>query len=307
MTQNCTKCGGELKAEGAGFKCIFCGAKFASAEELRPKRIPQPTPQTYSTAVPTNPKSDHGVNVFDGNINGVLEITWIDAQYKHSGSGFLISRDGYAITNTHVVTHENGKSCKQVSVRICGETTTADVIKLGDNKHGDGNGVDLALIKLARVPHNATVVKFEDFNNVKNGERVFVIGNSLGHGTCITSGIVSDKTRIVNGRMLLMTDCAINGGNSGGPIFNEKGLVIGAVVSGITSAEGMNFAIPSSTVIQFIQTVSSVSPMQQVPGGRFEGIRKKEKALAPCPRCGSWNTEAENGIFVCLDCDYEGG
>ena len=355
MTELCTKCGGELKTDGAGVKCIFCGAKFASAEELRPKRITQPTPQASPTAVPTNQKSDHGVDVFDTNINGVLEITWRDDQYKHSGSGFLISPDGYAITNTHVVTHENGKSCKQVSVHICGENTTADVIKLGDNNHGDGNGVDLALIKLTRVPHNATVVKFENFSNVKNGERVFVIGNSLGHGTCITSGIVSDKTRNVNGKMLLMTDCAINGGNSGGPIFNEKGLVIGAVVSGITSAEGMNFAIPASTVIQFIQNVSTVSPMQQIPeksnpyddptpyageykgpgtpppspipskpggrfwgigveppkqtipGGRFEGLRKKEKALAPCPRCDSWNTIVENGIFVCLDCDYEGG
>lgn len=70
-------------------------------------------------------------------------------------------------------------------------------------------------------------------------------------GVCLGRGIVSDRLRNVNGHMLLMTDCAINGGNSGGPIFNEQGRVIAAVVSGITSAEGMNFAIPSDTVLQF--------------------------------------------------------
>lgn len=354
MVESCTNCGGELKVEGSGFKCSFCGTKFASAEELHPGRAKPSIPQTAPIAIPTVSKSDHGVDVFDTNINGVLEITWSDGQYKHSGSGFLISPDGYAVTNTHVVTHENGKSCEQVSVRLCGETTTAIVLKLGDNKHGDGNGVDLALIQLSRVPRNATVVAFEDFNNVRSGERVFVIGNSLGHGTCITSGIVSDKMRNVNGKMLLMTDCAVNGGNSGGPIFNERGLVVGAVVSGIASAEGMNFAIPSSAVIQFIQNNSHLRPMQQnpkhdpcenptpyageykgpgtpppspvpptpggrfrgiganpptqvIPGGRFDGLQKREKAMAPCPKCHSWNTIVESGIFVCLDCDYEGG
>lgn len=318
MTENCTKCGGELKADGAGLKCIFCGAKFASAEELNPKHI---SPQTYPAAEPTNPGYSHGVDVFDANINGVLEITWIDDQYQYSSSGFLISRDGYAITNTHVVTHENGKSCKQVCVHICGETTTADIMKLGDRNHGDGNGVDLALIKLASVPHNATVVKFESFNNVKNGERVFVIGNSLGRGTCITSGIVSDRIRNVNGKMLLMTDCAINCGNSGGPIFNEKGLVIGAVVSGITSAEGMNYAIPSSTVVQFIQNVSNIRPLQQAPEteslyesseerGRSDGMYTGKPtppppptrpSIAPCPDCGSSATI--NGNFIICDDD----
>ena len=52
--------------------------------------------------------------------------------------------------------------------------------------------------------------------------------------------------------MLLMTDCAVNGGNSGGPMFDEKGLIIGTIVSGITGAEGMNFAIPANTVIDFV-------------------------------------------------------
>lgn len=258
MTDRCRQCGGMLKPQGTGFKCICCGTYFATLEELRPRTAAPASPYSYTESAPMPQKFDHGVDVFDMNINSVLEITWEDSQYKHSGSGFLISPDGYAVTNTHVVTHENGASCREVTVRMCGEWTTATVLSLGDNRHGDGNGDDLAIIKLSRVPASARVVHFERSANVRNGERVFVIGNSLGYGTCITSGIVSDRERNVNGKMLLMTDCAVNGGNSGGPIYNEKGLVIGAIVSGIPSAEGMNFAIPVDTVLAFIRSNSPV-------------------------------------------------
>lgn len=276
MSEMCRKCGGDLTPEGNGFKCTFCGATYASLDELRPKRrksapqesqpqaqqsqsqpISQPE-QTKTVVVPVIQQKDNGVDVFETNINGVLEITWSDEKSTHSGSGFLISQDGYAVTNTHVVTHDDGQSCQQVNVRLCGENMRADVIKLGDSNHGKGMGVDLALIKLARIPEKAKVVEFENFDNVRIGERVFVIGNSLGYGTCITSGIVSDKLRNVNGKMLLMTDCAINGGNSGGPIFNEMGRVIGAVVSGITAAEGMNFAIPCNVVLDFMKDAKMV-------------------------------------------------
>jgi len=257
MTEVCKNCGGDLKPIDGGYRCIYCGKKYGSLDELRPKATARSAVSNYSFGVPVEQRAEHGADVFASNVNGVLEITWTDSLYRHSGSGFLISTDGFAVTNTHVVTHENGQSCQRVNVRICGENTYADVIRLGDNKHGSGTGVDLALIKLHHVPANAKVIRFENFDNVRIGESVFVIGNSLGYGTCITGGIVSDRLRNVNGKMLLMTDCAVNGGNSGGPIFNERGLAIGAIVSGITSAEGMNFAIPSSTIGFFLKTAAN--------------------------------------------------
>ena len=270
MLETCRQCAGELKPVGSSYKCTCCGAVYESLEELHPERrsyqknsnpyygntaqVPFSNVQGMGApAYPNVEQYDHGVDVFDMNIKAVLEITWSDERCTHSGSGFLVSRDGYAITNTHVVTYENGRSCERVNVKICGQNVKADVIKLGDNLHGSGNGVDLALIKLNQVPQDAVTVTFENFNNVRNGERVFVIGNSLGYGTCITSGIVSDRSRTVDGERLLMTDCAVNGGNSGGPIFNEFGRVIGAIVSGIAGAEGMNFAIPADTVIGFMK------------------------------------------------------
>jgi S1-C subfamily serine protease len=267
MLEICIQCGGDIREDGNGYKCTCCGMKYASLDELRPQKTSyEKAPKmgnpgaSYGAAYEVE-QYDHGVDVFDMNVQAVLEITWTDERYVHSGSGFLVSRDGYAITNTHVVTYEDGRSCGRVNVKICGQNVKADVIKLGDNLHGSGNGVDLALIKLSQIPQGAVTVTFDNFERVRNGERVFVIGNSLGYGTCITSGIVSDRSRIVDGERLLMTDCAVNSGNSGGPIFNEMGRVIGAIVSGISGAEGMNFAIPADTVIKFMKD-NYMSPNQ---------------------------------------------
>ncbi len=250
----CKTCGGQMMLFGDIYHCPYCQNKF-DAGTLQKKLHASVNPT--AAADPKHASSESGVDVFEDNIDGILEITWSDERYKHSGSGFLISADGYAITNTHVVTHEDGKSCGIVQVRIKGRNTTASVVVLGDNMHGSGSGIDLALIKIANLPAGATVMEFEDFDKVKNGQKVYVIGNSLGYGTCITSGIVSDRLRNVDGHNLLMTDCAVNGGNSGGPIFNEAGQVIGAIVSGITGAEGMNFAIPSSHILQFIKSTGA--------------------------------------------------
>lgn len=238
---HCTSCGGDLISIGNYRYCTYCGNAYSNTGETKSKVEEKVDVKQFDT----------GANVFSENIRSVIEIRWTDGRALYSGSGFIISTDGYAITNTHVVTDENGEPCKSVSVSFGDTVSEAEVINLGDKHHGLGDGIDLALIKIKDYT-STNVVRFADFSNVQIGERVFVIGNSLGYGTCITSGIVSDKRRNVNGKMLLMTDCAINGGNSGGPMFNANGEVIAVIVSGIDGAEGMNFAIPIDDVISFI-------------------------------------------------------
>lgn len=286
----CKTCGGELVLVGDTYYCQYCENAYKA------QNVQGTDGENQITAVgsATRLSETSGVDVFENNIDGVVEIAWNDEKYKHSGSGYIISNDGYAITNTHVVTHENGESCNKVMVRIKNTETTANVITLGDNRHGRGNGIDLALIRLNSLPAGIKPMKFASFSNVKNGERVYVIGNSLGYGTCITSGIVSDKLREVDGSMLLMTDCAVNGGNSGGPMFNEKGEVIGTIVSGIDRAEGMNFAIPCDDVVNFIK--------KSAPAVKITRYGASSKA---CPRCGSTNTDLENGIYYCYNCENE--
>lgn len=245
----CKVCGGSLADIGGGnYRCTCCRATFSASDFA---------PAAAKRSSATKQDNSSGVDVFDNNIGGVLEISWVQGNVVHSGSGLIITPDGYAITNTHVVSFTDGRSCGSVNVKVCDENVKADVIRLGDDKHGDGNGVDLALIKLRKMPFNAKALTIADSDKVRNGENVYVIGNSLGYGTCITSGIVSDRARNHGGKVYVMHDCATNGGNSGGPLFNAQGNVIGVHVSSQTNngalAVGMKYAIPSRTAAEFIK------------------------------------------------------
>ncbi len=246
--RKCKVCDGGLNVIGSGtYECPYCFSRFTE-EDFDP--VPR-------ASAPTESRSNGGVDVFDRNKNGTAEIRANFPGSYSSGSGLLIDDRGYVITNAHVITNKAVPS-REVLVKVAGETIRASIVCLGDDKGGMGKGDDLALLKLERMPSKGVPVVFENFANVRIGEQVFVIGNSLGDGTCITSGIVSDKSRNINGKQLLMTDCAINGGNSGGPIFNSKGRVIGVIVSSRiqsdgSATEGMNYAIPISTVEAFLQ------------------------------------------------------
>ena len=243
---NCKNCGGPCNEIGGGkYECQFCGAVF-SAEVPRAR------------ATESVVRGDAGVDVFEKNIGGIFETCWTEGRIDHLGSGFVITDGGYAITNAHVVSYKDGRSCGKISVKLKDEEISASVVALGDDKHGMGNGIDLAIVKLSRIPFGMKVLKFANFADVRIGETVFVIGNSLGYGTCITRGIVSDKLRNVDGKMLLMYDCATNPGNSGGPVFNAKGEVIGVHVQGEplgggVKAQGMNYAIPANDAIAFLR------------------------------------------------------
>lgn len=251
--KTCDVCGGSCKELGGGkYKCNFCGATY-SEEDFAPK-------SSGSSSSQKAVAQKGGVDVFESSVGGVLEITWSSGNSLFSGSGLLITRDGYGITNAHVVVDDRNNAVDSVKVLIAGKSVTARVVGVGTptGERDYGRGDDLALIKLGSVPSTAKVLEFENYSNVRTGESVFVIGNSLGRGTCITRGIVSDRRRMVDGRPRLMTDCATNGGNSGGPVFNEQGKVVGvhvsaALLSDGEHADGMKYEIPSDVVIDFIK------------------------------------------------------
>lgn len=240
--KKCKLCGGNCVDIGNGkYQCDCCGNMFSEEDFTQKKRE-----ATRSESVQ---RGDVGAEIFDKNVNGVLEISMSCG----SASGYLITDDGYAITNSHAVSLDNGKSCGQCKVKVAGEAVAAKVIAMGteDNAKHCSND-DLALIKLSHIPFGATPLRLGDFDSVRTGERIFVIGNSLGAGTCITGGIISDKNR--HGQ--LMYDCPTNPGNSGGPVFNSEGKVIGTHVAGTSpngiKVQGMNIAIPCSAVKAFL-------------------------------------------------------
>lgn len=167
------------------------------------------------------------------------------AETASAGSGFIISSDGYIVTNYHVI-----KDAKTLTV------ITSDSTEYNATIIGYDHGNDFALIKI-----NATdlpAVKLGSSDDLIEGDQVVAIGNPLGELTnTLTWGIISGKDRDVATNTvisMLQTDAAINPGNSGGPLFNMKGEVIGITTAKVAgdNIEGLNFAIPIDDVKEMI-------------------------------------------------------
>lgn len=167
-----------------------------------------------------------------------------------SGSGIIISEDGYILTNNHIVNtsstssfYEVGKANK-VTVYLYNDETPYDATIIGTDEQ-----TDLAVIKIDKT--GLTAAELGDSDSVQVGEFSMAIGNPLGMQSSVTAGMISAIDRDVtdsDGKTykLIQTDAAINSGNSGGALVNSKGQVIGIntlKLSG-TGIEGMGFAIP---------------------------------------------------------------
>jgi serine protease Do len=166
------------------------------------------------------------------------------------GSGFIINEDGFLMTNFHVIEGET-----QISVEVyhvkggeLNRKSYKSVRIIAMNKFED-----LALLKIE--DKDAPKFKYVLMGNsdvLSVGERVFAIGSPLGLERTVTEGILSTKTRPLQGELYLQTTTQINPGNSGGPLFNMSGEVIGITNMKITFGEGLGFAIPVESVKFFL-------------------------------------------------------
>ncbi len=169
------------------------------------------------------------------------------------GSGFLIHPEGYLITNDHVIAGE-----RKISVTIFRHTETELIKDNYDNVRivATGGNVDLALLKIEGATGKTfPSVPLGRSEELRQGDRVFAIGNPLGLERSVSEGIVSLRNRIIQSRLHVQTTAEINPGNSGGPLFNYRGEVVGVnnlkIVS--TGAEGLGFAIPVRSLKTFLQ------------------------------------------------------
>ena len=167
----------------------------------------------------------------------------------------MISTKGLALTNAHAVIGANGAPCTNIFVKHGATRIPARLVAIGDTDNANPHNVDLALLAMERPPENAIALTLGESAKVKIGQRVYYIGNSKGEGLCMTAGIVSDNCRKLGERYFIMTDAATNPGNSGGPLFNNAGEVIGVHVSARLEAVGMKYAIPVDTARMFLNTV----------------------------------------------------
>jgi serine protease Do len=161
------------------------------------------------------------------------------------GSGFIVDRSGYIVTNRHVVINA-------FSIMV----TLSDGTRLPAKVIGHPPAIDIALLKVD-PKHLLPTVEFADSEAVHVGDKVLAIGNPLGFGETVTSGIVSALNRNTGESPydnFIQTDAAINHGNSGGPLFNLQGKVIGVNTelvtpnAAITGSIGLGLAIPSDDV-----------------------------------------------------------
>ena len=163
-----------------------------------------------------------------------------------AGSGFIISADGYIVTNNHVISLDQQGVADTISVKLA-DGTEYDARLIGRDQDSD-----IALLKIdATAP--LPFVKFGDSGKARAGDWVIAIGNPFGLGGTVTSGIISSINRNAGSgayNHYIQTDAAINSGNSGGPMFDMAGNVIGInnwIVAPAGGNVGIGFAIPSDT------------------------------------------------------------
>ena len=273
----CLIVGGGAGAGGAALYGHLSGGGTPAADEEEGTTIYEaqtPLSAVNVSSVPSgSPMS--AAEIYAANVDAAVGITvdvvttnwWgMTTSGAAAGSGFVITEDGYIVTNYHVI---NVQGAQTITVAMYdGTTYPAEVVGF-DESH------DLAVLKIDASGLQTVVLG--DSDSLVVGEPVAAIGNPLGELTfSLTTGVISALDRTVtmdSGTVmdLLQTDCAINSGNSGGPLFNEYGEVIGITnakysssSSGQASIDNIGFAIPidqvKDLITQLIETGEIVQP-----------------------------------------------
>ena len=210
-------------------------------------------------------------------------------QTASSGSGFIITEDGYVVTNYHVI---SGASSVQVTL-YNGDTYDATVI-------GGDSDYDVAVLKIEAT--GLTPVTLGDSTDVNVGDTVLAIGNPLGELTfSMSGGYVSSCNRAINVDgtpfNMIQVDCSINPGNSGGPLVNLYGEVVGIVSAkyssySSTTVEGLGFAIPISDVRSIITDIMENGAVTDKAYMAITAGTMTE------PMAAQYNIDVTQGVFV---------
>ena len=232
------------------------------AERLSPSVVNISTTSTVKTSQSMQPSLEDFFN-FPFNLPKQQQPS--ERTVQSLGSGFVISTDGYIVTNNHVV--ENATDIT---------ATFTDGSKLEATLIATDKETDLALLKV-EPDVSLPALSFGDSDSAKVGNWVMAIGNPYGLGGTVTAGIVSARGRMLGGRYdnFIQTDASINRGNSGGPLFNLDGNVIGvntAIISPSGGSIGIGFAIPSNLANDIINQLKTNGEIERA----WLGVRIQE-------------------------------
>jgi S1-C subfamily serine protease len=205
---------------------------------------PAPTPLVPGGEALLDAYSDAVVSVTDAVGPAVVRVDSRRANAREGGgvgSGVIISPDGLVLTNCHVV-----EAAREIRIADA-EGRVAEAAVLGADPD-----TDLALLR-AHAAHNLPAARLGDSKRLRRGQLVVAIGNPLGFESTVTAGVISALGRSIRastGRLiedLIQTDAALNPGNSGGPLVDTRGEVIGVNTAIIRGAQGICFAVASNT------------------------------------------------------------
>ncbi len=217
------------------------------------------------------------------------------AQQQAAGTGIILSKDGYILTNNHVVA-----SASKIEVVTTDGTTYSDVELVGADPLND-----ISYLKVKNVT-DLQPAELGDSSTLRVGQQVIAIGNALGQfQNTVSSGIISGKGRPLTAggeesgsseslTDLLQTDAAINPGNSGGPLLNYSGQVIGINTAVASNAEGIGFAIPVNATKGTLKNVLAGKGVQR----SYLGLRYVEITAAVAKQ---YDLPVKKGAYVAAD------
>jgi serine protease Do len=214
----------------------------------------------------------------------------IVSQQRNSGSGILVSSDGYIVTNAHVV-----QGARRLRVRLNKRVSKAGSHLVDAKLIGMDRQTDLAVIKIDLT--GLPFLKFADSSNLNQGQIVLAFGSPLGLENSVSMGVVSAVDRQLNDDSPLayiQTDAAINPGNSGGPLVDTAGEVVGVNAFIFTKSggnEGVGFAIPSNLVSSICRQIRTEHHVHHHQVGVF--VRAITPALAQ-----ALNLPTEDGVLI---------
>lgn len=263
--------------------------------------LPEPSVTEYATSpIVINPDDDYTTvsAVAKKSMSSVVGITTIEEVQNFwympelvegLGTGVIVSSNGYILTNSHVIRDGNAKS-----IHVLLENGEKEEASLLWNEPS----LDLAIVKINRT--GLPVAELGDSDKLIVGEAAIAIGNPLGleFQRSVTSGIISGLNRSIQVSEnvviedLIQTDASINNGNSGGPLLNSRGQVIGINTAKIKSAEGLGFSIPINEAKVIIEQVIENGSFETVFLG-ISGIKVEDYEM----RLGV-EVEAEQGLVL---------
>lgn len=284
----CTLLGGAL---GAGIAERRADAKLSALEQSLNRSLEQQSAELESKIRAANAALDSssasgglsGAQIFESGKNQVVgiktEVTYTNffgmtTSTAVNGSGFVFTEDGYILTNYHVIETAYANGLDVTVMTFDGAEHTASIV-------GVESANDIAVLKIEAS--GLSPISVGNSDDIVMGETVYAIGNPLGElAYSMSTGTVSGLNRVIvtenvaEGINMFQIDAAVNHGNSGGPVYNSRGEVIGVVTakSGASDAEGIGFAVPINDVVSIAEDLITKG---YVTGKAYLGVRLDER------------------------------